>query len=148
MSLGFSERAASSPHGRRAEMPLSDTTRQVVDEEVGAVAEAYRDAVELIRAHRPGLEALADALIGSEAIDRLEIETLWPPRRRPGAPPQCPRPRPSTSSRCRPAARAASATARRASRPVRAARLRSRPPSWGGAAVPRRPFPPTDPPLD
>jgi cell division protease FtsH len=75
MSLGFSERAGqltATADGRN--MPLSDTTRQVVDEEVERmIAEAYRDALALTEAHRSELWDLSSALLAREDLDRGEI---------------------------------------------------------------------------
>jgi cell division protease FtsH len=86
--LGLSERVGQIvTRGSRGPVRVADPTLALIDNEVRRlVAEAYRDAVELIRAHRPGLEALADALVRSEAIDRLEIGALM------AAAPKAPRP--------------------------------------------------------
>jgi cell division protease FtsH len=85
MSLGFSERAGQlTATAAGQNMPLSDTTRQVVDEEVERmIAEAYRDAVALTERHRSELWALSGALLDHEDLDRDEIAALLgtgPPR--------------------------------------------------------------------
>ena len=76
--LGLSERVGQIvTRGSGGPVRVADPTLARIDEEVRRlVAEAYLDAVELLRAHRPGLDALAEALIALEAIDRLEIATL------------------------------------------------------------------------
>jgi cell division protease FtsH len=85
MSLGFSERAGqltATADGQN--MPLSDTTRQVVDEEVERmIAEAYRDALALTRKHRAALWELSSALLAKEDLGREQIAALLgtgPPR--------------------------------------------------------------------
>ncbi len=85
MSLGFSERAGQlTATAGGQNMPLSDTTRQVVDEEVERmIAEAYRDSLALTEAHRAELWALSGALLAREDLDRDEIAALLgtgPPR--------------------------------------------------------------------
>jgi cell division protease FtsH len=55
---------------------VSDRTREVIDSEVERiVAEAYAEAVRLLEAHRPQLDALATALLASEDLSRIEIVT-------------------------------------------------------------------------
>jgi cell division protease FtsH len=55
---------------------LSERTRDVIDAEVERmVAEAYAEAVHLLEAHRPQLDALAAALMASEDLSRMEIVT-------------------------------------------------------------------------
>jgi cell division protease FtsH len=78
MNLGFSKRAGQlTATANGQSMPLSDTTRQVADEEVERmIAEAYRDAVALTEAHRSELWALSDALLAREDLDREEIAAL------------------------------------------------------------------------
>jgi cell division protease FtsH len=85
MSLGFSERAGQlTATAAGQNMPLSDTTRQVVDEEVERmIAEAYRDAVALTERQRSELWALSGALLEREDLDRDAIAGLLgtgPPR--------------------------------------------------------------------
>jgi cell division protease FtsH len=78
MSLGFSKRAGqlTATAGGQS-MPLSDTTRQVVDEEVERmIADAYRDAVAMMQAHRGALWGLSDALLAREDLDREQIAAL------------------------------------------------------------------------
>ncbi len=54
---------------------LSESMRAVIDEEVRrVVADAYRDAVELISEHRQPLERIAGALLSAGHIERMEIE--------------------------------------------------------------------------
>jgi cell division protease FtsH len=78
---------------------VSDLTRRIRDEEQQELAfEAQRAAYDLITAHRPKLDELANALLERETLDRDEIDTIMagiPPvnRRRPyavPAPPQRP----------------------------------------------------------
>jgi cell division protease FtsH len=85
MSLGFSERAGQlTATAGGQNMPLSDTTRQVVDEEVERmIAEAYRDALALTEEHRGELWELSSALLDREDLDREQIAALLgtePPR--------------------------------------------------------------------
>jgi cell division protease FtsH len=85
MSLGFSERAGQlTATAGGQNMPLSDTTRQVVDEEVERmIAEAYRDAVALTEAHRPELLGLSSSLLAHDDLGRDQIAALLgtgPPR--------------------------------------------------------------------
>jgi hypothetical protein len=55
---------------------LSERTREVIDAEVERmVADAYAEAVRLLEAHRPQLDALATALMASEDLSRIEIVT-------------------------------------------------------------------------
>jgi cell division protease FtsH len=78
MSLGFSTRAGQlTATAAGQNMPLSDTTRRVADEEVERmIAEAYRDAVAMARRHRTQLWSLSDALLAHEDLDRQEIAVL------------------------------------------------------------------------
>jgi cell division protease FtsH len=56
---------------------VSDLTRRIRDEEQQELAfEAQRAAYELITAHRPLLEELAQALLARETLDRREIDTI------------------------------------------------------------------------
>jgi cell division protease FtsH len=58
-----------------SEHGLSEQMRAVVDEEVRRlVADAYRDAVALVREHEPQLRRIAESLLASGNIDRPEIE--------------------------------------------------------------------------
>jgi cell division protease FtsH len=58
-----------------SEHGLSESMRAVVDEEVRRlVADAYRDAVNLVREHEPQLRRIAQSLLASGNIDRPEIE--------------------------------------------------------------------------
>ena len=78
MSLGFSPRAGQlTATAAGQNMPLSDTTRQVVDEEVERmIAEAYRDAVAMASAHERELRSLSSALLAREDLGREEIVAL------------------------------------------------------------------------
>ena len=77
MSLGFSTRAGQlTATAAGQNMPLSDTTRRVADEEVERmIAEAYRDAVAMasstVRSSR-----LSDALLARDDLARQEIAAL------------------------------------------------------------------------
>ncbi|HLJ02659.1 MAG TPA: AAA family ATPase [Solirubrobacteraceae bacterium] len=58
-----------------SEHGLSEQMRAVVDEEVRRlVADAYRDAVALVREHEPQLRRIAQSLLAAGSIDRPEIE--------------------------------------------------------------------------
>jgi cell division protease FtsH len=76
--LGFSRRvgqiiSSSGPNPT----PLSGETRRAIDEEVRRMIDAaYDDAVGLLSDHRDELEALANALLADEQIDRPGIEAL------------------------------------------------------------------------
>jgi cell division protease FtsH len=78
MSLGFSPRAGqltATANGQN--MPLSESTRQVIDEEVERmIADAYRDAIALAEAHRDELAALSTALLAHDDLDRDRIAAL------------------------------------------------------------------------
>jgi cell division protease FtsH len=78
MSLGFSPRAGQlTATAGGQNMPLSESTRQVIDEEVERmIADAYRDAIALAEAHRPQLEALSTALLANDDLDRERIAAL------------------------------------------------------------------------
>lgn len=78
MDLGFSPRAGQLTGSAAGQaMPLAESTRQVIDEEVERmIADAYRDAIAMVEQHRPELEALADALLASEDLDRERIAAL------------------------------------------------------------------------
>jgi cell division protease FtsH len=78
MSLGFSPRAGQlTATAGGQNMPLSESTRQVIDEEVERmIADAYRDAITLTEAHRTELEALATALLANDDLDRERIAAL------------------------------------------------------------------------
>jgi cell division protease FtsH len=71
--LGLSPRAGQlTGEGGRGQ--LAESTRGVHDQEVERlVAEAYREAIDLLESHRVQLERLAAALLSSEQLDRLEI---------------------------------------------------------------------------
>jgi cell division protease FtsH len=88
MSLGFSPRAGQlTATASGQNMPLSETTRQVIDEEVERmIAEAYGDAITLAEEHRAELVALAVALLAHDDLDRGRIaELLGTGRPRPRA---------------------------------------------------------------
>jgi cell division protease FtsH len=54
--------------------PYSEETARRVDEEVQRILqECYERAVELVRAHRPQLDALAQALLQQETLDEQAI---------------------------------------------------------------------------
>jgi cell division protease FtsH len=56
---------------------ISESMRRVLDEEVRELAdEAMRAAVELLSAHRPQLESLAQHLLADESIERPAIEAV------------------------------------------------------------------------
>jgi cell division protease FtsH len=78
MSLGFSPRAGQlTATAAGQNMPLSDSTRKVVDEEVERmIAEAYRNAVAMASAHERELRSLSDALLAREDLGREEIAAL------------------------------------------------------------------------
>jgi cell division protease FtsH len=91
MELGFSPRAGQLVGGLAGgQVRLAETTHRVIDEEVERmIAEAYRDAIALIDAHRAQLDRLARTLLASEELDRLEIATaLGEPRPQPRVPPE------------------------------------------------------------
>jgi cell division protease FtsH len=76
--LGFSPRVGQivSSAGPR-QIPLSGETRRAIDEEIGRMVDAaYADAVALLTDHRDELDALAEALVAREQVDRGEIEEL------------------------------------------------------------------------
>jgi cell division protease FtsH len=78
MSLGFSPRAGQLTATAAGQaMPLSESTRQVIDEEVERmIADAYRDAIAMVESHRAELVALSVALLASDDLDRARIATL------------------------------------------------------------------------
>ena len=101
MELGFSPRAGQLVGGLAdRQVRLAETTHRVIDEEVERmIAEAYRDAIKLIDAHRAQLDRLARTLLASEELDRLEIATaLGEPRPQPPVRPE-PGPRPEPALR-------------------------------------------------
>src|SRR5512133_1485613 len=54
--------------------PFADATAQVIDAEVQRIIEeAHAQAIELLRAHRPQLDALVAALLARETLDQQEI---------------------------------------------------------------------------
>jgi cell division protease FtsH len=119
----------------RGPVRVADPTLAAIDDEVRRlVAEAYVDAVALVRAHRPGLDALAEALVASQAVDRLEIEALLAAApaaepERPALAPVPPAPRPAPALRPRGQRHAAGARgARPGLRRALAAFARRRPP--------------------
>jgi cell division protease FtsH len=77
-TLGFSPRVGQIlVRQRGAEMGLAEATRRSIDEEVvRLVDEAYRDALDLLAAHRPQLVALAEALLAREQLERAQIERV------------------------------------------------------------------------
>jgi cell division protease FtsH len=84
-TLGFSARVGQIvTHAAGQAIPLAEGTRLLVDEEVARlVDEAYREAVALLRRHRQELDALVEALMDEEQIDRRRIEQVLgghPPR--------------------------------------------------------------------
>jgi cell division protease FtsH len=97
--LGFSPRAGQLVDSLAGRMVrLAETTHRVIDEEVERmIAEAYRDAITMVEEHRRPLDRLAQALLASEELDRLEIAAVLgePPRPRPALPPAGPRPEPA-----------------------------------------------------
>src|SRR5205085_143672 len=59
------------------ELPLSDQTRRVIDEEIGRIVDtAYADAVALLSAHRVELDVLAGELLEREQLDRVQITRI------------------------------------------------------------------------
>lgn len=56
---------------------LSNETLAVADREVGRlVADAYRDAIDLLRANRPALDRLAELLVTQRDLERVDIELV------------------------------------------------------------------------
>ena len=54
--------------------PISEATAATIDAEVQRIIdESHADALRLLRAHRPQLDALADALLEHETLDEAEI---------------------------------------------------------------------------
>jgi len=59
------------------EMPLSDQTRRVIDEEIDHMVDAaYADAIALLSAHRVELDVLARNLLEHEQLDRSQITLI------------------------------------------------------------------------
>ncbi len=76
--LGFSPRVGQivSPSSPQS-VPLSAEVRRAIDEEVGRMVDAaYADAVALLGDHRAELDALGDALLAGEQLDRAEIDAI------------------------------------------------------------------------
>jgi ATP-dependent metalloprotease FtsH len=76
--LGFSPRVGQiiSPSSPQS-IPLSAEVRRAIDEEVGRMVDAaYADAVALLGDHRAELDALGDALLAREQLDRAEIDAI------------------------------------------------------------------------
>jgi cell division protease FtsH len=76
--LGFSPRVGQiiSAAGIQ-QMPLSETTRRTIDEEIGRMVDAaYADAIALLGEHRVELDALAEALLVREQLDRAELTRI------------------------------------------------------------------------
>ena len=69
----------------------SDSLRRVIDDEVRELAdEAMRSAVELLAAHRPQLDQLANQLLSEESLERDDIDRVMSgvPQARPARRPQ------------------------------------------------------------
>ncbi len=131
--LGFSPlvgqivSASSGPN----QIPLSGETRRLIDEEIRRmVNSAYEDAVALLTDHSDELEALGNALLEREQVDRAEIEEILSGitsggRRLPVRADALPTPREyaevvdATPSRIIPASPEPSRRRRRLARPVR-----------------------------
>jgi hypothetical protein len=59
------------------EMPLSDNTRRMIDEEIGRIVDtAYADAVALLATHRVELDALAGELLERKQLDRVQLTRI------------------------------------------------------------------------
>jgi cell division protease FtsH len=73
-----------------ADRPFSETTAYTIDTEVHRIiAESYAEACRLLRAHRPALDALVEALLQKETLDEsqiLEVTGLPPAAALPAAP--------------------------------------------------------------
>jgi cell division protease FtsH len=78
MSLGFSPRAGQlTATAAGQNMPLSESTRQVIDEEVERmIADAYRDALAMVEEHLDELRALSTALLAEDDLDREQVAGL------------------------------------------------------------------------
>jgi cell division protease FtsH len=78
MSLGFSPRAGQlTATAAGQSMPLSESTRQVIDEEVERmIADAYRDALAMVEEHLDELRALSTALLAEDDLDRERVAAL------------------------------------------------------------------------
>jgi len=78
--LGFSQTVGQiTTHVAGRPVQLAEATRRRIDEEVARMVEdAYRDGKALLTAHRAELEALADALLAEEEIDRRRIDEVLP----------------------------------------------------------------------
>src|SRR5262249_1653438 len=69
--LGFSPRLGQIVAGSA---PFSEQTRAVIDGEIERmVADAYRDALELLAAHRPQLDRLTERLVQQRELERVDI---------------------------------------------------------------------------
>jgi cell division protease FtsH len=103
MSLGFSPRAGQlTATAAGQNMPLSEATRQVIDEEVERmIADAYRDALAVVEEHLEELRALSTALLAEDDLDRERVAALLGSGRpRPAARLELgPRPEPALSRR-------------------------------------------------
>jgi cell division protease FtsH len=75
MSLGFSPRAGQlTATAAGQNMPLSKSTRHVIDEEVERmIADAYRDALAMVEEHLDELRALSTALLAEADLDREQV---------------------------------------------------------------------------
>ena len=63
--------------GEIAGKEYSDTTAQMIDEEIKAlIDEAYRDAVRIMQDNRDKLEALAEALLRYETLSADEVNMI------------------------------------------------------------------------
>jgi cell division protease FtsH len=78
MSLGFSPRAGQlTATAAGQNMPLSESTRQVIDEEVERmIADAYRDSLAMVEEHLGELRALSTALLAEDDLDRERVAAL------------------------------------------------------------------------
>jgi cell division protease FtsH len=69
--FGFSPRLGQIVAGNA---PFAETTRSVIDAEIERmVADAYADAVALLREHRPQLDSLRERLLESRELERVDI---------------------------------------------------------------------------
>ncbi len=78
-AMGSDPTRAADPHA------ISDHRRRLLDEEQDELAfAAQRNAEELIRTHRPQLDALAARLLEHEVLERADIDRIMgtPPRLR------------------------------------------------------------------
>ena len=68
---GFSPRLGQIVAGQA---PFAETTRSIIDAEIERmVADAYTDAVSLLREHRPQLDSLRERLLQSRELERVDI---------------------------------------------------------------------------